>query len=202
MARNKNEKGKGGYWELAMDISKSDRKRRRRKIRSNPKLDGSVIRLRRDPPIECEPQQVEIEEVPQTVPASPQPGYSAEEVLNSIEENIRESIHQDDKTVESTLPMGEIFFADQIPQCTNHDIIVPFLSNTDSPSTTPNRNNELNSQASQAVGPNVIVEPVPCYLPTMDTFDENELNGLIDLNEQELIDRLLDGGDDHGIFVN
>ncbi|XP_055385529.1 forkhead box protein J1-B [Condylostylus longicornis] len=42
--RNKYEKGKGGYWELAMDVTKSERKRiRNRKSRNIKKTSSSLI---------------------------------------------------------------------------------------------------------------------------------------------------------------
>lgn len=185
-----------------MDISKSDRKRRRRKIRNSAKYGGQAdkypstrSRVRTKTKL---PNLVEIEEeVPHIETSNPEPierGFSAEEVLNCIEENIREigvvtTVSTEENHTDNSVPMEEIYFADQIPQCTNTDIIVPFLTNTSSTACA-----QMGATIASQTGPNVIVEPVPCYLPTMDTFDETELNGLIDLNEQELIDHLLDGG--------
>lgn len=189
-----------------MDISKSYRKRRRRRAVSSdpdetytpPKKPREVHsnRPKKKTKLDLvEKDGVLAQETSSHISDSIEQGYSAEEVLNSIEENLCDQSADANSTANEdsvTTQIGEIFFAHQIPQCNNNDIIVPFLSDaaasvgTECPPT-------IITTTSHA-GPNVIVEPVPCYLPTMDTFDENELNGLIDLNEQELIDHLLEGG--------
>lgn len=114
---------------------------------------------------------------------------SDEELLNNIAANITATQHENPPNLlvsvaAASIPQNEIFFADEIPQCITDDIVLSSSSNS--------------TMTPISDGPSVIVE----YLPTMDTFDENELNGLINLNEQELIDRFLNCGDDHEIFVN
>lgn len=200
VARGKNEKGKGGYWELAMDTSKSHRKRLRRN--RNGKFKNSSLnnknRFRKSqtkttgntqnddktkvPDIDMPNQEIQMQQ---------QNIASDEELLNNIAANITANAQSTNVFVDKTataIPTNEIYFADEIPQCITDDIVLSSSSNTivsSVPMTTES-------------GPSVIVE----YLPTMDTFDENELNGLINLNEQELIDRFLNCGDDHEIFVN
>lgn len=118
---------------------------------------------------------------------------SDEELLNNIAANITANTHSNESAANVfvseavTIPSNEIYFADEIPQCITDDIVLSSSSST-----------TVSSGPIVSDGPSVIVE----YLPTMDTFDENELNGLINLNEQELIDRFLNCGDDHEIFVN
>lgn len=160
-----------------MDTSKTSKKRARQRNRHRGGSSIKATALVKKP-------------ADQQVPAT---DVTAEELLQSIasinsEENVSIS------TVNSSME-GEIFFADEIP--THDDIVVPFFNVVTSEAAL----NDGCSAAAVNITPNVIVEPVNCYLPTMDTFDENELNGLIDLNEQELIDRFLN--DESGeIFVN
>lgn len=156
-----------------MDTSKSHRKRLRRN--RNAKFKSSTLtrfRKSRDPEKTTTTKTVPDIELPKITTA-----VSDEEMLlNDIAANI--TANSSEITV---FPSNEIYFADEIPQCITDDIVLSSTTN-----------------AVQENGPSVIVE----YLPTMDTFDENELNGLINLNEQELIDRFLNCGDDHEIFVN
>lgn len=181
-----------------MDTSKSHRKRLRRNRNVKYKSGNSLIsssnsksRIRKAradttktkvPDIDM-PNQ---EEIPQSTIASD------EELLNNIAANITANETSPSSNVfvseAVTIPSNEIFFADEIPQCITDDIVLSSSCSSTIVSSAPVVSD----------GPSVIVE----YLPTMDTFDENELNGLINLNEQELIDRFLNCGDDHEIFVN
>lgn len=212
MARGKNEKGKGGYWELAMDTSKSHRKRLRRnrnsKFKTMMSSSSSKNRIRK-----CHNRNTQVTTTTENkVPdidmpnqENPQPTLlqqqeqqqqthsitSEEELLNDIAANITANACQNPTETSifvseiTAITSNEIFFADEIPQCITDDVVLSSSSST-------------SSNPIGADGPSVIVE----YLPTMDTFDENELNGLINLNEQELIERFLNCGDDHEIFVN
>lgn len=219
VARGKNEKGKGGYWELAMDTSKSHRKRLRRnrnmrlnrnstyknKLRTTKvsKNNSDKIKVQVPSLQSIESNTTDLRNTHNNTPSSIL--SKQEELLNSIAANIvaTETVISNEENItvinHATLQQSEIYFADEIPQCVTDDIVVPFLSNSN---IINNVTIETTTIPSISEGPNVIVEPVPCFLPTMDTFDENELNGLIDLNEQELIDRFLNCGDDHEIFVN
>lgn len=203
MARGKNEKGKGGYWELAMDTSKSHRKRLRRnrnaKFKNTSLLSSSINRNRLRKCHNRNTQGTTTTSETQTkvpdaidMPNEERPQQSIasdEELLNNIAANITASAAASETSIFvseiTSIPSNEIYFADEIPQCITDDIVLSSSSST-------------NSNPIGVDGPSVIVE----YLPTMDTFDENELNGLINLNEQELIERFLNCGDDHEIFVN
>uniref|UniRef100_A0A336MVV8 CSON004906 protein n=1 Tax=Culicoides sonorensis TaxID=179676 RepID=A0A336MVV8_CULSO len=222
VARGKNEKGKGGYWELAMDTSKSHRKRLRRnrngkhknnilnscnKNRTRKSLNKTTTTHKDNTQFMSRETKVPDSDMPnreQEEDEHQQSIASDEELLNNIAANITAQNQNQDSNVynvgaTSLISTNEIYFADEIPQSITDDIILSSTSTTNTISTVTTTSSTSSVQVPViSDGPSVIVE----YLPTMDTFDENELNGLINLNEQELIDRFLNCGDDHEIFVN
>lgn len=186
VARDKNEKGKGGYWELAVDMHKTTRKRirhRRKKVgdlscftRSssfirNGRLLRSKINAKKEALsyIETSVKSVGSSNVSDFMSS---PSNINEDSIPSIEEqNVIEI-----EIIEEQQNINNIIDDNQ------NAIIIP--------------NPALFSDS-----PNVIVEAIPTYqfnqfVGHIENFDDNELNHLICMNDQELIDDFLNGNEE------
>lgn len=173
VARDKNEKGKGGYWELAVDCNKTARKRiRQRKKKfgfiSNQKLNTKTKATKRN-----EKPKVLFNDSPATSLNSSNIGSDA--FLSSSSSNIN-----DDSNLSNEDYPTEIEIIEEQQNINN--II------------------DDNQQAiiiSNPIfeSPNVIVEAIPSYQFThfnhIGSFDDTEFSELICMNDQELIDDFL-----------
>ena len=193
---------------MKFDVSKSERKRVRirQKKRDQPKGDNNndveAINKNKEDANKYETMKA-IEAISIDVIDNYQPNFHQEQI--DIPEVVNEISISDDHLMKTndlvqnctinfdtiitegelnanltSLNVDEIFTSNEIPQPMNDDIIVPFLY--DQP---------------QQTGPNVIVETIPYLLPdTLGTFDENDFNTLINMNDQEISDEFLNEHDD------
>ncbi|CAG9799701.1 unnamed protein product [Chironomus riparius] len=182
VARDKNEKGKGGYWELAVDVHKTARKRirhRRKKIgdmqfqSSTTKTNsfnrnGRSLRSRINSRKESSPfNEMSVKSV----------GSSNVSDFISSPSNINEDSNpsMEEQNVTEIEIVEEQQNINNIIDDNQNAIIIPNPTLYDSP--------------------NVIVEAIPTYqfnqFNHIENFDENELNQLICMNDQELIDDFL-----------
>lgn len=184
MARDKDEKGKGGYWELAVDMHKTTRKRirhRRRKMGDFSRTSSSFVRNGRF--------------LRSRVNSKKQNSSCIETTAKSIGSN-----NTSDFLSSSPSNINE----DSIPSVEDQSIAVMEIVEEQQ-----NINNILDDNESAIIipnpvtyaeNPNVIVEAIPTYhfnqfVGHIENFDDNELNSLIYMNDQELIDDFLNGNE-------
>lgn len=173
VARDKNEKGKGGYWQLAVDGNKTARKRIRQRKR---KTDGNITnplharsRFLRDRDV-CKPKKQKLNE-------------SFEKSASS--------------TAGSDSFLSSPSYANDDSNPSNYE-----LNGMEIIEEQQNINNIIDDQSTIIItnpifeSPNVIVEAIPStyqfsHFSHIEHFDENELNQLICMDDQELIDDFL-----------
>lgn len=204
MARDKNEKGKGGYWELAVDMHKTARKRIRHRRKKTALGDmqsqstNSTIRGLRS----------KVARVKKESESSPFNEMSAEKSVGSSNVSVSDFISSPSNINEDSNPsmemeeqnVTEIEIIDEQQHINNiiddnNAIIIPTYTAT---------TNTANSNS-----PNVIVEAIPTYHHhhfsqynnTIEHFDDNELNQLICMNDQDLIDDFLSYNNGNGEFL-
>ncbi len=189
MARDKNEKGKGGYWELAMDVTKSEKKRVRQRRRNKDNIVGTrndnvSIKTRfnssnkkfsmklnenqtdKNKKMNSEGKSNDDKNFKVSMTKSNN-NCSIDEMAEESEDdyNNNNSVNNNFEVIEEQQNINNI-----IDETHNAIIISPIMNH----------------------GPNVIVEAIPTYhFPQIETLDDNELNRLISMNEQDLIDDFL-----------
>lgn len=170
VARDKNEKGKGGYWELAVDSNKTARKRiRQRKkkfgFNSNRTTGANKSRVAK-----------RFEKRADTSSGSVNSSTIGSDAFLSSPSNINEdsNLSAEDQGMAEIETIEEQQNINNIIDDNQHTIIItnPIFES-----------------------PNVIVEAIPTYQYTqfshIGSFDENEFNQMICMDEQELIDDFL-----------
>lgn len=170
VARDKNEKGKGGYWELAVDCNKTARKRIRQRKKKfgfgSNRISGSgnsKVGKR-------------FEKQADTSSGSVNSSTMGSDAFLSSPSNINEDsgLSAEDQAMTEIETVEEQQNINNIIDDNQHTIIItnPIFES-----------------------PNVIVEAIPTYQYTqfsqIGSFDENEFNQMICMDEQELIDDFL-----------
>lgn len=165
MARGKDEKGKGGYWELAVDSAKTSRKRVRNRKKKNCIIsrNGKVTRFRK-----THAKKIDI-----LSKSSYDTGMSD---FISSPSNINENsnLSTSDQIITEIEVVEEQQNINNIIDHIDQNAIIIANDNFESP--------------------NVIVETIPTYQYTnfnQINFDENDLSEIICFNDQELIDDFL-----------
>lgn len=174
VARDKNEKGKGGYWELAVDCSKTARKRIRQRKKKTGLASARVNnRNQKSKPAKYfeKPNDLYV-----TSLKSASSSNIGSDAFLSSPSNIND---EDDSNLSADQALTEIEIIEEQQNINNiiddnhHAIIIsnPIFES-----------------------PNVIVEAIPSYqfnhFSHIESFD-NELSQLICMNDQELIDDFL-----------
>jgi len=190
VARDKNEKGKGGYWELMVDNKKTARKRiRQRKkktgLSASPKV-AKLLKSSRASMAKAKRQQDDYE-----APASyVESNMGSDSMISSPSDMIEEEEDEFDA------------FTDD-PSITTVEIIEE----------QQNINNIIDDNQNTIIisnpifdSPNVIVEAIPStyqfsHFNHIDNFDETELSHLICMDDQELIDDFLRYNERHEEFI-
>lgn len=178
VARDKNEKGKGGYWELAVDMHKTTRKRirhRRKKVGDFARASNTIIRNGRLLRSRLNSKKY-IENSAKSV------GSSASDFVSSPS-----NINEDSIPSMEDQSGGEIEIVEEQQNINN------ILDDNNSAIIIPN-------PILFGDNPSVIVEAIPTYhfnqfVGHIENFDDNELNNLICMNDQELIDDFLNGNE-------
>lgn len=178
VARDKNEKGKGGYWELAVDCSKTARKR----IRQRKKNFNS-----------CRPKRVAKSKVAkrnQKKASYHETSVSSSNIGSDAFLSSPSNINDDSNLSAGDQIMTEIEIIEEQQNINNiiddnqHAIIIsnPIFES-----------------------PNVIVEAIPSYqfsqFNQIEHFDDSELSQLICMNDQDLIDDFLSYNHDTEEFL-
>lgn len=176
VARDKNEKGKGGYWELAVDCSKTARKRiRQRKKKggfNSSRANGSKS--------------------------------TKSKVLNKSKNSYNDvsikSVGSSNMGSDAFLSSPS-----NINEDSNLSACDPSLTEIEIIEEQQNINNIIDDSHAIIISnpifesPNVIVEAIPSYqfsqFNQIEHFDDNELSQLICMNDQELIDDFLSYND-------
>lgn len=182
VARDKNEKGKGGYWELAVDCSKTSRKR----IRQRKKKNGYVANrasINRNVKSKTGRRIDEQKGCSDTSAVSTASSTIGSDAFLSSPSNVNE-----DSNLSTDQTMNEIEIIEEQQNINNiiddnqHTIII---------------SNSLYES------PNVIVEAIPSYqysqFNQIESFDD--LSQLICMNDQELIDDFLSYNHDTEEFL-
>lgn len=169
MARDKNEKGKGGYWELAVDSNKTSRKR----IRQRKKKFGFISNR-----------------VPKTkVVSNKKPLYSESTATSTTGSNIGSDAFLSSP---SNVNDDSNLSADDEQMVTEVEIIEE-QQNINNIIDDNQHAIIISNPIFQS--PNVIVEAIPSYQFTqfnqIESFDDNEFSQLICMDDQELIDDFL-----------
>uniref|UniRef100_A0A1B0GIK9 Fork-head domain-containing protein n=1 Tax=Lutzomyia longipalpis TaxID=7200 RepID=A0A1B0GIK9_LUTLO len=173
-ARGGNERGKGGYWELALDSRKSYKKRHKRAKKAAENENSATVK----PPGRSFLRRVKMKTAPKGrcatnektngIPGSSSaavPEIAGQEALATT--NVAKDtpslllVSTDDVTLNS-----KIFAENEVPQPVD-DVEIPYFINTNSP--------------------NVIVEPLPYNLPPLDDY-----NFASSFNEQRIFEDLLE----------
>lgn len=177
VARDKNEKGKGGYWELAVDCNKTARKR----IRQRKKKFGLISNR----------NQRERNVKTRAFKRSSTSKALYDETLAAC------------ASINSSSNIGSDAFLSS-PSNVNDDSNLSdeqILTEIEVVEEQQNINNIIDDQQTIIISnpifesPNVIVEAIPSYqfshFNTIANFDDNEFSQLICMNDQELIDDFL-----------
>jgi hypothetical protein len=182
VARDKNEKGKGGYWELAVDMHKTARKRirHRRKKLGEMQANRHHIMRSKAPKVKKEPSFNETST--KSVGSSNVSDFISSP--SNINEDSNPSMEMEEQNVTEIEIVDEQQHIGSIVDDNQNAIIIP---------------------GSTLYSPNVIVETIPTYqfsqFNNIEHFDDNELNQLICMNDQDLIDDFLSYNNGNGEFL-
>lgn len=176
VARDKNEKGKGGYWELAVDMHKTTRKRirhRRKKVGDLNRVSNTLIRNGRL-------LRSRINSKKHNATTKSVESRNVSDFISSLS-NINDDSISSNEDQSGTEIIEEQQNINNILDDNQNTIIIP-------------------NPVLYAENPNVIVEAIPTYhfnqfVGHIENFDDNELNNLICMNDQELIDDFLNGNE-------
>lgn len=168
MARDKNEKGKGGYWELAVDCTKTARKRIRQRKKKfgfssirvgNKNTKAKVCKKSKAPLIDTSTSSLNSSNIGSDTFLS-SPSNNNDDSSISTDDQVTTEVIEEQQNINNIID-------------DNHTIII----------SNPN------------FGPNVIVEAIPTYqfshFNQIESFDDNEFSQLICMDDQELIDDFL-----------
>jgi hypothetical protein len=183
VARDKNEKGKGGYWELAVDCSKTARKR----IRQRKKKNGFIAN-RSNISKATRLKAVKRTETQKNLCSDTSATSSSSTIGSDAFLSSPSNINEDSNLSSTDQTMIEIIEEQQninnIIDDNQHTIII---------------SNPLYES------PNVIVEAIPSYqysqFNQIESFDDSDLSQLICMNDQELIDDFLSYNHDNEEFL-
>lgn len=202
MARDKNEKGKGGYWELAMDVTKSERKRTRQRKRNK---DGG-LNFKRTDNVSNHKNKLLLNTDHNnknkfSTKISENQRNKNKKIVNerkiNVEKNLKEMANEMDEDSEDDLNDNSLNVTENSTNETINYEIIEEQQNINN--IIDDSHNAIIINSIPTNGPNVIVETIPTYhFPQIESLDDNELNRLISMNEQELIDDFLNYNENDG----
>ncbi|CAO1374190.1 unnamed protein product [Diamesa serratosioi] len=225
VAREKNDKGKGGYWELAMDVSKSARKRiRQRKSKNhnnnlnnnnnnnnnNLNIMNNNTRLRnksRFMKMNNDKNREQEQQTTTTVIGK----QKEHQIINDI--NANETDNEDDIMADDKVMLDDKYDTNDdnddddthLDDFNNNEIL---SSDMELIEEQQNINNIIDDCHGMILIPNVVVEPIPTYqfsqFPQIEieTFNDQDLiDNFLNYNGQHLIDDFLDYDDDSQVVL-
>jgi hypothetical protein len=189
VARDKNEKGKGGYWELAVDMHKTARKRIRHRRKKMGEMHSSGSNFIRSGHLLRSKMNAKKESSP----------FNEMSVGSSIiSDSISESSNINEDDSNPSMEMEE-------QNVTEIEIVGEEEEEQQQQTIDDNQNAIIIPSSTLYGSPNVIVETIPTYqfsqFHNIEHFDDNELNQLICMNDQDLIDDFLSYNTGNGEFL-